>query len=406
MKTRQALICDDRREDAQKWSRHVKEQRPEGFEVRAVTPPEFFEAIKQVVGRRRDARRRGGPAVWRNCCLDEADILVVDYDLVKLDEHGYLTGEDVAYLCRCYSRCGLIVGLNQYGTNYFDLTLRGHPESYCDLNIGSDQLAYSGLWRETWAGRQAQFRPWYWPVLPDAQRAFSRRVAHVAKNLSAEIFSYLGFSDEDFATLPRSAKEFLGPGAGLRKATFADFVFKSGNGLSLKDKPADEASVARIAAARLWKWLERLVLAGQDILVDAPHLVSRYPSLLRGSPNSVAAWNQATSLSRGGAAVRSGPLREFEFKSADWLSRPAWFWRKVSGSEKIREVADPLSRQTPDFVFCEDISRFVEARYAREFVADVPSPFVRRFLASPSSARARNIDLAGVQYVPAVRLSL
>ena len=48
----------------------------------------------------------------------------------------------------------------------------------------------------------------------------------------------------------------------------------------LSDEPWDQGGIERVAAARLGKWLERLVLPGQNVLVDAPHLVSRFPSLV------------------------------------------------------------------------------------------------------------------------------
>ena len=54
---------------------------------------------------------------------------IIDYDLLgsqaEKSPTGSLTGEIIAYLVRCFSRCKLIIGLNQYGSNPFDLTLRG-----------------------------------------------------------------------------------------------------------------------------------------------------------------------------------------------------------------------------------------------------------------------------------------
>jgi hypothetical protein len=403
---KEILICDDNPRDAEMWSESIKAHCLGDFEVKIAKQAAFFDAVTQLEARRGLARRRGGGAIkWGDCAFDEADIIVVDYDLLKLDTRGYLTGEDVAYLCRCYSRCGLIVGLNQYGTNYFDLTLRGHPESYCDLNIGSDQLECPGLWSETWTGKRLEFRPWYWPLLPEAHAAFLRRTRQVLANLDAIILAYLDFDEQTMATLPRSTREFLFPGKSPEKTTFASFVSGSGNGLRPKDRQADQEAVARIASARIWKWLERLVLAGQDILVDAPHLASRYPSLLRGNPLKLGSWDGTTSLLRGHVGLKPDAVREFRFKKSDWLSRPVWFWKRLSASEKIREVLDPLSKEEPGFVFCEDVSRFLRRDVALEFVADVPSPFVRRFVVDPRSRAAKAFKGRAAQYEPAVRFA-
>lgn len=105
-----------------------------------------FKDIMDTLNERRLSFRENGE--WRDSRtpLDEASIFIVDYDLVKSTAGEFLTGETVAYLTRCFSSCGLIVGVNQFGDNTFDLTLKGHPESFADLNIGSSQLSNPNLW--------------------------------------------------------------------------------------------------------------------------------------------------------------------------------------------------------------------------------------------------------------------
>src|SRR5262249_39988350 len=160
---------------------------------------------------------------------------------------SFITGENLAYLARCYSRCGLIVGLNQFGTNDFDLSLKGHPESCADLNVGGNQISNSGLWKGKWAG----FRPWHWPILPLALRAYQSRIRELKPHLDESIISFLGFSDDDTKSLPASTTEFLGRREDISKITFRTFVSSSGNGLRLKDKAYDDEAIARIAAARI-----------------------------------------------------------------------------------------------------------------------------------------------------------
>lgn len=241
-------------------------------------------------------------------------------------------------------------------------------------------------------------------MLPTAYRAFKRRVKRLSGQLHREILPYLGFDQEVIATLPRSTREFLGIGEAPERTTFTAFVASSGNGLRPKDKAMDSESIARIAAARIWKWLERLVLAGQDVLVDAPHLISRYPSLLRGDRKTVAAWNKTASFARGSGEVNIPKNRDVRFSHPDWVSRPAWFWKKLVNLEQIREIADPFAKEKADFVFCEDISRFIEREAAREFVADLPSSFVRRFVIDHASTEGKKVS-KGVDYIPAVRFS-
>lgn len=405
------LVCDDERRSLERWTKQLRAviKRTEvDFTVDSISQKqEFLYAISGLERRRKAARRRSRNAQdWGQNQFDSVDILVVDYDLLNLEEgvSSYVTGETVAYLCRCYSQCGLIIALNQYGTNYFDLTLKGHPESFADLNLGSDQLANSGLWAGEWTG----FRPWYWPVLSRACVSFEERCRKLVDHLDDGVLSYLDFPDDVVKVLPRSTKEFLGRGRNPEETTFREFATRSGNGLRRKDKAFDDQSVARIAAARLGKWLERLVLPGQDILVDAPHLVSRYPSLLTGNPNRIASWNRSTSLTANAIGLREARIESARFTKAQWLSRPAWFWKAITGMENIEEVSKPWSKEQSQFVFCEDVSRFLPVAAAREFVADLPSNFVRRFVVNPSSPKAGKYagETRGVDYRPSVRLSL
>ena len=97
--------------------------------------------------------------------FDDASIFIIDYDLLKSQATKFLTGEIITYIVRCFSDCKLIIGLNQFGDNPFDLTLRGHPESFADLNLGVDQLGNPDLWRGDWGDSRRGYRPWYWPDL-------------------------------------------------------------------------------------------------------------------------------------------------------------------------------------------------------------------------------------------------
>lgn len=363
MKKKEILICDDVPSDRNRWKKRL-EAIPavrDAFEVKTVEENAFKDILTDLEKRRRTARKNHSAAVpgsdWGKNPFDNVAILIIDYDLLLFNKEDYITGKGVAYLARCYSRCGLIIALNQYGNNNFDLSLKGNPASFADLNMGSKQLANPGLWSEPWEG----FRPWSWPMLPQALKAFESRVKELLDgNLDKPILEFLEFPEEVSETPPRSIKEFLGCGDTPQSMKFREFVGNTGNGLRRKDEALDDESIARIAATRISKWLERMVLSGQDVLVDAPHLVSRFPSLLTGDRNKRQTWDQTASFKGvDSLGLRHRQIQDFRFEKQDWLSRPAWFWGRLSNYDKIAEVADPWSTEQPDLVFCEDMSKFL-----------------------------------------------
>ena len=361
----------------------------ERFEVEPITPNDFEKEMKALEVRRRAFRKKEDSCP--EALLDTVSILIVDYDLLE-SFNPFVTGEDVSYLGRCFSKCGLIIGLNQYNRRgqptSFDLTLRGHPESFADLNICSEQLDNLGLWGE----KRHPFRPWHWPQLPDFLESFKKRVKDVEDHLEEPVCKTLNIENIE-SIFPGSISAFLGRHPA--KTTFREFVESSRNGLRVKDENKDEELVARIAAARISKWLERLVLPGQDILVDAPHLASRYPSLLEGDPSRAETWNRTTRLVRfDSLGLDDDKIEEYEFKKDFWLSRPTWFWQKLSGSKKIKEVSEPWERRETKLVFCEDTSNFHKQKECTEFYADLASPFRRRFV----------YRVNGINYDPAVQL--
>lgn len=349
------------------------------FEIESMSEEKFKVSLERLKERRIALRERG---VWNDegIELDKIDVFIIDYDLVGKDP--FLTGEEVAYLARCFSKCRLIVGVNQFRRNDFDLTLKGHPESFADLNVNvtdrNSQLSNPNLWGEHVEG----FHPGHWPALPRYRRDFEKRVEDVEENLGIPIWQVLGFPREQFEVLPRSIVQFLGDAPD--ETTFRDFVTKSGNGLRSKDAKLEDRIagdvIARVGAARISKWLERLVLPSQTILMDAPHLVSQYPSLLDGDVTDINTWNataRRTNYDALGLKVKL--IEQYRLEKEYWLSRPVWFWDELRRCEDILEVREPWETERPDWVFCEDASRFYEEG-CREFVADTEPPFSRRFV--------------------------
>lgn len=358
------------------------------FVVKAMTSQQFEDEIDLL--RRRQRQSKGEMPLGKSI-LDKASVFVIEYDLFGAPGgKGLLTGERVSYLARCFSKCEFIIGVNQFGVNSFDLTLRGHPESYADLNVGSEQLDNVGLWSDEKKG----FRPWYWPVVPASVESFEQRAQDVREHIDEPISKVLALGDV-MKAIPRSALQFLGKAP--HECTFRDFVFRSGNGLKERDTNSGANVVASIAAARISKWLKRLVLPGQDILVDAPHLVYRYPSLLQGDREEIDTWNQTTpfDLTRS-RSLDWRRISDFKFGKRHWVSRDTWYWRGLSSCQDIEEVSSPWEREEVDLRFCEDTSSFHREKDCAEFVIDSDSPYNRRFI--------RKKHFPGVDYVPAVNL--
>lgn len=426
------LIYDDEPEQARDFEGKLekgldKADQSDNFDVVSLDTGEFQSAIKTLEQRRIDFRKKKEIDFEGNSNngvekIDNASIFIIDYDLLSSPEGkgeefftGSLTGEIVAYLVRCFSNCKLIVGLNQYGNNPFDLTLKGDLDSFADLNLGDQQLDNPNLWKSDWENSEQEFRPWSWPNLCDLLHDFDKRVKDVQGNLKTPISEFLGFGRELFELLPREIVQFIWKDKKKEhfQTTFREFITKSENGLRPKDvigiKDSDDGInnyvLVRVGAARISKWLEQLVLPEQDILVDAPHLVSRYPSLITGNREKIETWNKTAQLAGQEELKELGLdtdlIECYRFGRSDkahWISRPVWFWDKLRECENIKEVTEPWLTAIPDWVFCEDASRFYNREDCREFLADTTSPFTQRFV--------RYFIEDKVDYRPRARFSL
>ncbi len=382
------LVCDDEPDVAKDWLAAIEGVLPES--VYALLPVPSNEEIRsaiQVLLRRRAALRDGQATPDEACLFDTADVLVLDYDLLHVDEtNTRYTGEGLARLARVFSTCGPILVLNQYLEAQFDLSLRGHMESFADLNIDADVIARPGLWHGSpWEG----FRPWHWPVLAKAAEDFKSRAAFLSQEnrLGSSMVDVLGMNAENAGRLSDTAFGFLAPEAttyeGLAKSTFANFIASNSAAVDTGDGEKlvgqDPEAAARIAASRLAKWLEREVLGPQDVLADVPHLLQRLPFLFAGDLSDLDAWN---------AAVAGGPEQFKEILPKDawfgadgWLSRPAVWWRAVERSDAVRDARAKFDySSSPDFVFLEDVSRFAPLAEATEFRAGFHNQFDRRFV--------------------------
>jgi hypothetical protein len=401
MTKKKILICDDSPEVGRDIKNKLEclDTVEELFEKPNLASKQELElAIKALETRlilARDEKIYDFPTEDAAKIIDDSAVLVIDYALYDLDSP--MTGERIAYLARCYSKCGIIIALNQYppyNEEFFDLTLRGHLESYADLNIPSNSLSNPGLWSEPWSG----FRPWSWPLIPQAIDRLERRVTELRGHLDKKSLEFLGFEGVKELTLPRTIVEFLSRDK-PKETTFREFVDSEGSGNGLrgrKEQPINDEAIARIAAARIGCWLEYDILPGQDILIDTPHMISRFPSMLGNKDYSIETLDSIASFYEPDILGLLPIIEPFRFMRKDWLSRPAWFWSEIRDNEDIEEVKNPWTIRRLEQAFCEDISRFKPKDNTREFVADMNSPYARRFVK----------QIEGIQYSPQVRFSL
>ena len=362
-----------------------------------------FKSLINLINRRRSFRSKTEDySAWKEeHPADTADVIVVDYDLLDYSAESDATGARLAYLLRSFTRCGFIIVLNEYGENVFDMSPSGPTTGYGDLYIGIRQIINPGLWRSEFYG----FRPWQWPIIPDARVNYELCVTDVEENLQVPILEFFGFSRISH-WLPSHAWEFLNGPYDIAKVTFEEFAKHGYKGLAIKDL-LPESQLARFAAARVVYFLNMIVLPEQSLLVDAPHLASRFPSLLINSEESIDIWNKL-SLSDNHQIddYFDSAIQGYRFKKQHWVWRPVWFWPHLNTDEGIQEVSNPWNFQPPDWVFCEDISLFIAQELSVPFRTESNPPFGERYCLGPNVPE-HIIDKTGgpedpreVQYVP------
>lgn len=411
MNKMKVIVYDDMPQISQQIADKVQKASAQ-VDVVVASTEDFEDTVGELNRRRSTWRVSGmGADTGTRCMADEADVLIVDYDLLGYSTTADITGNRLAYLLRSFSDCGLVIVLNEYGHNAFDLTLRVPVESFADLHLGDIQIGNPGLWGEHFRG----YRPWQWPIIPSACVSFDQCVDDVNNNLDQPVLEFLGLAPY-IDWLPKRFRNLFGGSETIEDVTFESFVSRSRGGLEVKDVVPPEHS-ARIAAARLMALLNGVLLPQQSLLVDAPHLAMRFPSLVCADAVDIEAWNKLCDLS--GVAIDeilSDVLAPCRYERSHWLWRPVWYWPAISTNEAIPEVNDPWSRTAVDLAFCENISRFVPSELADGFRADVLPPFDKRYVLRRRSDEGReylgsgqldsSLDPCTVNYEPQSALSL
>ena len=412
MSSLNVLVYDDEPQIAGNLADDIRSAYPDA----TATPADHqdFKELMRLIHRRR-AISRGEEAAQESedsHPADHAEVVVVDYDLYFYQETTDTTGSRLAYLLRCFLKCGFIVMLNKDRLpNSFDSKLASSGEDFADLHTSSKQISNPGLWEAPFEG----YRPWYWPVIPDAKVKLEQCVADVRDNYDTPILEFLGL-DPFIDWMPRSVLGHFEGEKEVQKVTFEDFGELMSTAVDPKERLSPEQK-RRVIAAKIVGLLNSLLLPTQSVLVDAPHLISRFPSLIKSDGDDIDEWNALCDPTDSEiSTLLADDLKIHQFKRPHWLWRQAWYWQDVNKDENIEEVKNPWTVEEVDWVFCEDISRFVPIEFARSFIADISPPFTKRFVFNGEMFGAEQYvsqigdggpqDPSPVVYVPEFRFSL
>jgi hypothetical protein len=397
----QIKVCDDVEEIADGWVTAIQGVVPADFNVQRM-PDAKSEVSKLLL--RKLAAEKGENPLAQTCALDDIDVLVIDYDLLHLDDEGSrTTGEGVARLARTFSSCGTIVVMNQFKGPQFDLGMRGHLDSFADVNIDADLVGRAALWADL-EPADGQFDPTTWTPVPLLLRAMRDLSASLeASGLDSEIMPTIGLDEAALVKLSDAAYGFLSveaeTSAQLAELTTRAFLRRSLNEefVASLEEHAPKLLFA-FAAARIGKWLDRAVLRPMDVLVDSAHLIDRLPFMIDpdkvhvADPNS---WSKAATDPE--ATLRWNVLEKYYNKQASKASaRRVFDWYRLADDEEIDQLQDDyLATNQPRFYLTEDSSRFVPGNAVTRYRADFHNSGDRRAIEK----------LADITYGPMRRVS-
>jgi hypothetical protein len=368
-------VCDDVETIADGWVTAIQAVTQE-FDVTRM--PAAKEEVSNLLLRKL-AAEKGDDPMAQACGFDDVDILCVDYDLLHLDDAGgRTTGEGVARLARTFSTCGVIVVMNQFKGPQFDLGMRGHLDSFADVNIDANLVGRGALWNDL-EPAELQFDPTIWTPLPKllaAARGLS--AALEAGGFDAPIMPAIGLAEDALGLLSDTAYGFLSLDAEtavqLAGFTVGEFLRRS-----LSEDLVETLSkhVPKIlfdfTAFRIAKWLDRAVLRPMDVLIDGEHLVDRLPFMIdpdKADVTNASHWARAAAAPDG--TMRWDLLEKYKNENASLvLGRTVFDWYRLAGDEAIDKLQDAyLDQQQERFYLAEDTSRFVNREAVTRYRAD------------------------------------
>ena len=404
------LILDDDHARAEEWKREISSIVDDNVNIVVYDNDGVSRVISELHQKRLQAREGDYRTVSE---LDEIDLLIVDYDLLGLDTQGrsaWSTGAEVAYAARLMSKVGPIIVVNQYGTNSFDLTMRRASPSYADLDLGSKHVTSSELWSN--AGFEG-FRPWHWPNLKNEPSRFDELSEFVLGKLDFPVIQAVGLNVCDFES-PRYISPELLARLGLRPdgdMTFRQLLtgFKRAGGrqqpnpisvFNILEKDAELVNnmppeiLARLGAAVLSHWIERLILPNQELIADAPHLASQYPWVVEAYER-IESWEGLVNLEQVVGLLPG--LEEYRVAPSCLISRPAYWAADVKQEVDVPE--DFSVARVPNIAFCEDSSSFKDKEACTAFPSDLQTFDRERWVVENLSAGGEIVNYEPQAYL-------
>ena len=369
-------VCDDDEAIADRWVAAIQGVTERHDVARMVGAKD---EVSNLLSRKLAVEKGDDPMAY-GCGFDDVDILAIDYDLIHLDEvGGRTTGEGVARLARTFSTCGVIVVMNQFKGPQFDLGMRGHLDSFADVNVDAGLIGRAALWKDV-EPAAGQFDPTIWTPLPKLFEAARGLAALFAEaGLDGPIMAAVGLPEEALAELSDIAYGFISLKAEttdtLATVSVRDFLERSlGDEGTLATLEAHAPNVLyALAAFRVAKWLDRAVLRPMDVLVDGAHLVDRLPFMLDPTKVDV---TDPTGWAKGvddpASAMRWGILERYvNDKAGLALGRTVFDWYRLAGDDEIDALQDAYLADDPvRFFLAEDTSRFVTRDAITRYRAD------------------------------------
>lgn len=412
--TLHVLICDDDETRVFKWRGLVEKHNVEA-EVRTFTGQDLADFVSAVGWE--ELRARGGvrdPSDADRKALDAiawADAIVIDSDLSPApkdlnripSEHrdrvagtlrnGY--GDSIARQLRSYTDAGLLIVVNMFWSRHrlrrvFDLTLMQSARAYADVHVSEADLDEPFFWGSGGQPKDA-FLPWQRPVVPEQLRVLSTSIASIV-DLDAKVFATLGLDLTSFA--PAQLDVFGEIDAA--DATFEQLTM-SPMGFRYPSEARDKAACTRMAASVVRRWLDRVVVPGQNVVADAPHLVERFWQFMLPTLDDLNAWSASARMSWD--AARTSPMAAALKETLEpFLARPVFDLEQARNA--VRKLQPAKIVTPPDLGFAEDTSLFHSQDDLESYSSDVPGNSPRRWIAQLDE------ELDDIAYEPANRLLL
>ena len=399
-----ALICDDDEDRIKIWKKHVENGLGrDDWSVSTMSSRDLAEAVNALTHLEQNSKENLQAPLTDSQTIqienfNSASLVILDSDLTphaqdiaRWGEQGKdishtlrnRTGDVMARLIRTHTGAGYIVVVNRFSrSRYFDLTMMQAAAMHADLHISGSELEVAALW--TGNADNDPYNPWHWPILRQAQEVVMAVEPRI--DLPAKVLDTLGLHQDQFAARQLDIFGKVKPA----EATFQDLA-DSSLGFGLPNPGRSDEEIRRMAASVIRRWLEKTVVAAQNVVTDLPHLITRFPVVLGEGSENVMTLAWSTNKSNRPDESRLDLIAEAKSQVvSDFIGRP------VYGVEAIRRLLPNLPKADPDLhnlVFAEDTSDFVLEETAQQFTTDLPGTYTHRYIR----------EVPGVSYEPVVR---